>query len=50
MSRSYDYVTVDVFTSERFSGNPLADFNGGGLSVQDIFDYLVCWFTQPIGC
>ena len=24
MSRSYDYVTVDVFTSERFSGNPLA--------------------------
>ena len=33
-----------------FSGNPLADFNGGGLSVQDIFDYLVCWFTQPIGC
>ena len=24
MSRAYDYVTVDVFTSERFAGNPLA--------------------------
>ena len=34
---SYDFVTVDVFTSERFGGNPLAVFpNAAGLSAGDM--------------
>jgi trans-2,3-dihydro-3-hydroxyanthranilate isomerase len=34
---SYDFVTVDVFTSERFGGNPLAVFpNAHGLSAGDM--------------
>lgn len=34
---SYDFVTVDVFTSERFGGNPLAVFpNARGLSAGDM--------------
>ena len=34
---SYDFVTVDVFTSQRFGGNPLAVFpNANGLSAWDM--------------
>ena len=34
---SYDFVTVDVFTSQRFGGNPLAVFpNANGLSAGDM--------------
>ncbi len=34
---SYDFVTVDVFTSQRFGGNPLAVFpNAHGLSAGDM--------------
>jgi hypothetical protein len=29
------------------AGSPAADMNGGGLSVQDIFDFLNAWFA---GC
>ena len=30
-----------------FAFNPAADVNGGGLSIQDIFDFLNAWF---VGC
>jgi hypothetical protein len=35
------------FLNAWFSGDPRADFNGGGLGVQDIFDFLNAWF---LGC
>ena len=35
------------FLDAWFTGDPRADFNGGGLSPMDIFDFLNAWFS---GC
>lgn len=54
MNRTYDYVTVDVFTSDRFAGNPLAvipDARGlTSLEMQAIareFNYSETTFVLP---
>src|SRR3954447_23868650 len=54
MTRSYPFVTVDVFTSERFGGNPLAvvtDARGlSGAEMQSLaaeFNYSETTFVLP---
>ena len=54
MNRTYDYVTVDVFTSDRFAGNPLAVIpDARGLTTLEMqaiareFNYSESTFVLP---